>query len=197
MARTPYSSNHTRTSVMDISAVLNDSDSDSAAPPCTNTHRIQQAPSFTNHLPLRSRTHPASQNVPAISASGLTRPRAWSSSTHSSDGKDSSSRRASRPKYSEEEEAFIWFHRVDLRQEWDAVVHAFNQHFQHSHLRDKSGLECKLYRVLGANGVPQIREWRKRGSRMVEEVITYYGIIEWTNIRYPWMGPRYWPPRHW
>jgi hypothetical protein len=183
---------------MDISAVLNDTDSDSEELPHTNMHLTHQAASYTNNnLPVQSRSHPSHQRMLAQSDPALTHPRASWSSTQSSERTTSSPRRANRPKYSEEEEAFIWFHRLDLGQEWDTVVHAFNRQFRHSHLRDKSGLECKLYRVLSMHGVPQIREWRKRGSRMVEEVVTYYGIIEWTNIRYPWMGPRYWPPRDW
>jgi hypothetical protein len=82
-----------------------------------------------------------------------------------------------------------------LRQEWDTIVRAFNLQFRHSHLRDKSGLECKLYRVLVANRLPQIREWRKQGHRGVDEAIAYYGIIECTTVRYPWMGSPYWPPQ--
>jgi hypothetical protein len=190
----PCTSNRRRSSVMSISAVLNDSDIDSDERPRTNTDLTQQVASYPNHLPIRSRTHPSHQDVPPHAAPAANRPRAGSSSTQSSEETSSSPRRPNRPKYSEEEEAFIWFHRVDLRQEWDVVVDAFNRQFRHSYLRDKSGLECKLYRVLGAHGVPQIREWRKRGNRTVEE-ITYYGIVEWTNIRYPWMGPRYWAPR--
>lgn len=191
----PYPSNRRRPSVMSIAAVLNDPDDEPEPILPTNDHQTQPTTPYTNDLPIRSRTHPPHQEALAYSASTCTRPRADSSSTQSSDGMASSLRRPNRPKYSDEEIAFIWFHRVDLRQEWDVIVRAFNLQFRHSHLRDKSGLECKLYRVLGANSLPQIREWRKRGNRGAEEAIPYYGIIETTSIRYPWMGPRYWPPR--
>jgi hypothetical protein len=181
---------------MSISAILNDSDGDPEKLPRTNAHQAQQAASYTNNLPARSRTNPSPQETPPYLFSPFTRSRAGSTSTQSSEGA-ASPPRGNRPKYSAEEEAFIWFHRVDLRQEWDTIAHDFNQQFRHSHFRHKSGLECKLYRVLGAHRVPQIREWRKRGNQGVEEAITYYGIVEWTNIRYPWMGSRYWPPRRW
>ena len=197
-------------SVMKIASVLNDSDRDDEEPLSTNQHRKQQTDSYLAQVLIRSATHCSSQGLIARSASALTRPRAWSSSTQSSAEITSfarplacstrspverafSPRRANRPKYSVEEEAFIWFHRVDLDQEWDTVVRAFNRQFRRSHRRDKSGLECKLYRVLNHYGVPQIREWRRRGNRMVQEVTTYYGIIESTDIRYPWMGPRHRP----
>ena len=176
---------------MRISAVLNDS----------NTDRARQSTSYTNLLPIRRRSDASSLHMTTHSGPALTRPRTSSSSspTQSSERKASNPRRANRPKYSREEEAFIWFHRVDLAQEWDMVVRAFNDRFLHSHPRVKSGLECKLYRVLSHYGVPQIREWSKRDDRMVEEVTGYYnfGIIEATTIRYPWMGLRYWDPRAW
>ena len=182
---------------MRISAILNDSEE----PLRANTNRSRQPTSHTNPLPVRRRPHPSCQSMTAYSAPSLTPPRtsSSSSSTQSSERADSNPRRANRPKYSKEEEAFIWFHRVDLAQEWDMVVRAFNDRFPHSRPRLKSGLECKLYRVLSHNGIPQIREWRKRGDRMVEEVTGYYnfGIIEATTIRYPWMGLRYWDPRAW
>ena len=184
-----------RTSIMNISSILNHSDNDT---PGASIHRAQPPAPYVTPRSVR-RTHPARRSPPKYSAATLTRPLASSSTSPSAENIASSPRRANRPKYSEEEEAFIWFHRVDLAQEWDMVVRAFNARFRHSRPRPKSGLECKLYRVLIVYGVPQIREWRKRGGKMVEEVTGFrnYGIIEATFIRYPWMGPRYWPVEAW
>lgn len=204
-----YVSDRRRSSVMSISALLNNSDSDPErvlrtsaqqphqAPQAYHSHQAQQAQQaawHANNLPVRSRTNLYYEEELPATARG----RAGSSSTESSDGPTSPHRprRLNRPKYSDEEEAFIWFHRVDLREEWDTIVHAFNRQFPRSHRRHKSGLECKLYRVLVAFRVPQIRGWRKPGDAEDEEM-TYYGITEWTSIRYPWMGPAYWPLRRW
>lgn len=203
-----------RSSVMEIASVLNDSGTDHKEPLHTNQHRKQQTDSRLAQFLTQRAVHPSQQGTMGCSASAINRPRVWSLSTQPSRrvgspvspsggskrslvARASSPRRANRPKYSAEEEAFIWFHRVDLDQEWDTVVFAFNNHFRHSHHRDKSGLECKLYRVLSRYGIPQIREWRRRGNRMVQEVTTYHGIVETTHIRYPWMGPRHWPPQDW
>ena len=202
----------TRPSVMEIASVLNDSSSDHNDPLHTNEHRKQQTDSRLAQLLTQRAARPSRQGTTARSAPVTDRPRTSSSPTLSGRSgassvspsrcsrrslvtRASSPRRANRPKYSAEEEAFIWFHRVDLDQEWDTVVFAFNRQFQHSHHRDKSGLECKLYRILSHYGIPQIREWRRRGNRMVQEVTTYHGIVESTHIRYPWMGPRHWPPQ--
>jgi hypothetical protein len=182
-------------SIMSIAAVLNDADDETEQMLPPNDHQARPTASHTDRLSIRSRTHHPHQELPADSTSTLSRPRANSSSTQSSEAVASSPRRPSRAKYSEEEIAFIWFHRVDLRREWDTIVRAFNLRFRHSHLRRKSGLECKLYRVLDTHSVPQIREWRKRSKGGVQDAIPYYGIVEWTDIRYPWMGAQHWPPR--
>jgi hypothetical protein len=203
MARTPgrqghkQSASNRRTSVMTIAAVLNHSTHESEERPRTLPYRTRQAASCTSLVPIRTITHHSLPDMLAHSAPTVNHRRAWSSAARSPERRTSLPRRPNRPAYSKEEQAFIWFHRVDLNQEWDAVVRAFNTQFPHSNRRDKSGLECKLYRVLNHYKIPQIREWKQRGNHMVEEVVSYFGIIESTNIRYPWMGPRYWPPREW
>lgn len=93
-------------------------------------------------------------------------------------------RREFRPTYTEEEVNFIWYHREDLGLEWSLVCDAFNRQFPGRDVagRDKSGIQCKYYRHLENNGVPQVRQ-RDRTTSAAEN----YGMRANTGLWYPWM----------
>ncbi|KAL8999074.1 MAG: hypothetical protein Q9169_001962 [Polycauliona sp. 2 TL-2023] len=90
-------------------------------------------------------------------------------------------RREFRPTYTEEEVHFIWYHRVDLGWEWKEVLNAFHSQFP-GKLRGASGIQCKYYRHLENNGIPQVRQ-RDRKAMAAQE----YGIRARTSLWYPWM----------
>ncbi|KKZ62018.1 hypothetical protein EMCG_03479 [[Emmonsia] crescens] len=124
-------------------------------------------------------------------------------------------RRAPRPKYDEEEMYFIWYHRVDLRQEWKEVRESFNAQFPDRQRRGFQGIQCKYYRFIKDKKCPTLREQRRRrsggngggsgenGSENVSsgsdgdsrgnfnEDLPQYGVIKWTGVRFPWM--KEWP----
>ncbi|KAL8841456.1 MAG: hypothetical protein Q9170_000919 [Blastenia crenularia] len=88
-------------------------------------------------------------------------------------------RREFRPTYSEEEVNFIWYHREDLGWEWKEVLHAFNRQFPG---REVGGIQCKFYRHLENNGVPQVRRRDRTTSAAAR-----YGMRANTGLRYSWM----------
>ena len=88
-------------------------------------------------------------------------------------------RREFRPTYSEEEVNFIWYHREDLGWEWKDVRIAFNRQFPG---REIGGIQCKYYRHLENNGVPQVRR-RDRTTSAAER----YSMRANTGLWYPWM----------
>ncbi|KAI4190065.1 MAG: hypothetical protein L6R41_001031 [Letrouitia leprolyta] len=98
-------------------------------------------------------------------------------------------RREFRPTYTEEEVNFIWYHREDLGWDWSLICDAFNRQFPGRDVtgrdlagRDKSGIQCKYYRHLENNGVPQVRQ-RDRTTSAAEN----YGMRANTGLWYPWM----------
>ncbi|KAL4806437.1 hypothetical protein BDV18DRAFT_160505 [Aspergillus unguis] len=70
-------------------------------------------------------------------------------------------RRAPRPKYEEEEMYFIWYHRVDLGQEWREVRESFNRQFPQRQRAGFQGIQCKFYRFIKDKNVPTLREQRR------------------------------------
>lgn len=90
-------------------------------------------------------------------------------------------RRTFRPTYSEEEIDFIWYHRVDLGWEWNEILRAFNFQFPDRITREVGGIQCKYYRHLENNGLPQVR--RRVRTASIEE----YGMRAHTGRWYPWM----------
>ncbi|KAH8696084.1 hypothetical protein BGW36DRAFT_397720 [Talaromyces proteolyticus] len=103
-------------------------------------------------------------------------------------------RRAPRPKYMEEEMYFIWYHRIDLEEDWKECADAFNRQFP-TQGRNVQGIQCKFYRFINSKRCPTVREQRRLkddqlvGSRRPRaERLPKYGVIEWCNVWYPWMN---------
>lgn len=109
-------------------------------------------------------------------------------------------RRAPRPKYTDEEMYFIWYHRVDLDEEWRDCTEAFNKQFpgQGRSERNTQGIQCKFYRFINAKKCPTVREQRRlkdgefmacgRGGRSTRErLMPQFGVVEWCHVWYPWM----------
>ncbi|KAJ5150859.1 uncharacterized protein N7482_010111 [Penicillium canariense] len=116
------------------------------------------------------------------------------SSSSSNNGNDR--RRPPRPKYEEEEMYFIWYHRVDLCQEWKEVRESFNQQFPSRQRRGFQGIQCKFYRFIKEKKCPTLREQRRmrdgefmrEGASMgAESGAPRFGVREWANVWYPWM----------
>ncbi|KAF9883205.1 hypothetical protein FE257_003862 [Aspergillus nanangensis] len=104
-------------------------------------------------------------------------------------------RRPPRPKYEEEEMYFIWYHRVDLCQEWKEVRESFNRQFPNRQRRGFQGIQCKFYRFIKEKKCPTLREQRRmrdgeflrEGSGLVDSAAPRFGVIEWAGQWYPWM----------
>jgi hypothetical protein len=96
--------------------------------------------------------------------------------------------RAPRPKYSVEEDHFIWYQRIDLEKDWKEVSQAFNEYFQDRHRDGESGLQCRFYRILDSAGIPNIRSLKSSNDK---ERIDRFGLVEQTRYRYSWMLPRH------
>ena len=89
--------------------------------------------------------------------------------------------RAPRPTYSQEEDHFIWYHRIDLEKDWEAVSQAFNEYFQGRYRDGKAGLQCRLYRILCSAGTPAIRTLKRSNNR------GQFSLLARRRDRYPWM----------
>ncbi|KAL1991216.1 hypothetical protein VTN49DRAFT_5720 [Thermomyces lanuginosus] len=112
-------------------------------------------------------------------------------------------RRAPRPKYEEEEMYFIWYHRVDLEEEWKEVQRCFNRQFYHRGRaeRNTQGIQCKFYRFIKEKKCPTVREQRRLrdgefmggGRRSRNDRLPAYGVVKWCGIWFPWMRPEHAP----
>ncbi|CAG7950118.1 unnamed protein product [Penicillium nalgiovense] len=120
------------------------------------------------------------------------------SSVSSSSSTNGDRRRPPRPKYEEEEMYFIWYHRVDLCQEWKEVREAFNRQFPNRQRRGFQGIQCKFYRFIKEKKCPTLREQRRmRDGEFLREGASAsmgdhggapkFGVREYTNVWYPWM----------
>ena len=116
------------------------------------------------------------------------------SSSSSTNGTDR--RRPPRPKYEEEEMYFIWYHRVDLCQEWKEVRESFNRQFPNRQRRGFQGIQCKFYRFIKEKKCPTLREQRRmRDGEFLREGAALgpdsgaprFGVVEWAHVWYPWM----------
>ncbi|PWY92908.1 hypothetical protein BO70DRAFT_21551 [Aspergillus heteromorphus CBS 117.55] len=104
-------------------------------------------------------------------------------------------RRPPRPKYEEEEMYFIWYHRVDLCQEWKEVRESFNQQFPSRQRRGFQGIQCKFYRFIKEKQCPTLREQRRmrdgdflrEGAGITDSASPRFGVIDWAGVWYPWM----------
>lgn len=128
------------------------------------------------------------QPNPAYPSLNVRQHRASSVTSRTGSASRSSQPRPPRPKYSEEEDHFIWYQRIDLEKDWKEVSHAFNAHFQDRHRDGESGLQCRFYRILDANGVPNIRSLKNSNDK---ERIAQFGLVKQTRHRYGWMQARH------
>ena len=113
------------------------------------------------------------------------------SSTSSTNAADR--RRPPRPKYEEEEMYFIWYHRVDLGQEWKEVRECFNRQFPNRPREGFQGIQCKFYRFIKEKKCPTVREQRRmrdgeflQGSQR-DRSAPRFGVVEQVGVWYPWM----------
>lgn len=94
---------------------------------------------------------------------------------------------------------FIWYHRVDLCQEWKEVRHAFNRQFPDRQRCGFQGIQCKFYRFLKEKKCPTLREQRRmRDGDFLKEgasaalagehgAAPKFGVREYTDFCYSWM----------
>jgi hypothetical protein len=125
---------------------------------------------------------------PHYTQSNVKQRRTSSASSRTGSVSRSTQPRAPRPKYSVEEDHFIWYQRIDLDKDWKEVSHAFNEHFFDRHRDGESGLQCRFYRTLSAAGIPNIRSLKNSSDK---ERIAQYGLVKLTRHRYKWMEPRH------
>ncbi|KAJ5102744.1 hypothetical protein N7532_003273 [Penicillium argentinense] len=162
------------------------------------THSSASGPAPGSHMFLSYRpsfTSTQGESVPSSPDPYHPRERYDSvSSTSSNNGADR--RRPPRPKYEEEEMYFIWYHRVDLCQEWKEVRESFNRQFPSRQRRGFQGIQCKFYRFIKEKKCPTLREQRRmRDGEFLREGAALgpdsgaprFGVIEWANVWYPWM----------
>ncbi|CDM36322.1 hypothetical protein DTO013E5_6778 [Penicillium roqueforti] len=117
------------------------------------------------------------------------------SSVSSASSTNGDRRRPPRPKYEEEEMYFIWYHRVDLSQEWKEVRAAFNRQFHDRQRSGFQGIQCKFYRFIKEKKCPTLREQRRmrdgeflrEGASAAHGATPKYGVRQYTNVWYPWM----------
>ncbi|KAI5303234.1 component of the polarisome [Ascosphaera pollenicola] len=171
------------------------------------SHSYEQHPSLQYHRSTYDNgIYSPSQEYPGQATDGSTRrsssidsspgPRRERFPSISSNGSSAvhERRRPPRPKYDEEEMYFIWYHRVDLRQEWRDVRESFNAQFANRPRNGFQGIQCKYYRFIKEKKCPTLREQRRRrsesdGVREPGDNLPAYGVVRWTKIRYPWMRP--------
>ncbi|KAH2997498.1 hypothetical protein KXV72_009362 [Aspergillus fumigatus] len=111
-------------------------------------------------------------------------------SVSSSSSNAAERRRPPRPKYEEEEMYFIWYHRVDLCQEWKEVRENFNRQFPNRQRRGFQGIQCKFYRFIKEKKCPTLREQRRmrdgeflrEGSTMIDSGAPRFGVVEWAQV---------------
>ncbi|KKK12673.1 hypothetical protein P175DRAFT_0510060 [Aspergillus ochraceoroseus IBT 24754] len=154
-----------------------------------------------NHHPYRESTAssqdqafmPYRPRSTESSPGGYSRDRYDSVSSSSSNAPER--RRPPRPKYEEEEMYFIWYHRVDLCQEWKEVRESFNRQFPSRQRRGFQGIQCKFYRFIREKKCPTLRQQRRmrdgeflrKGSGLAESNGPRFGVVEWMGVWYPWM----------
>lgn len=145
----------------------------------TSHHADQQFLNYKPNSPLSSPDYYSRDRHDSVSSS---------SSTNAADR-----RRPPRPKYEEEEMYFIWYHRVDLSQEWREVRESFNRQFPNRPRDGFQGIQCKFYRFIKEKNCPTVREQRRmrdgeflQGSPRERRAPTF-GVIEWVGVWYPWM----------
>jgi len=98
-----------------------------------------------------------------------------------------------RPAYTTEEVHFIWYLRIDRGYLWPDIKNAFNARFSHrsGDIRKVSGLQCRYYRLLDQNGMPQVRNIPRTA-----DVVQRYGMRAnlaraGQRVPYSWLGGEY------
>lgn len=165
-------------------------------------HFSQQAQVFVSYHHNNQLRGSTSTNHSSLSAPSSPDPyhsRERYSSVSSSSSTNGDRRRPPRPKYEEEEMYFIWYHRVDLCQEWKEVREAFNRQFPSRQRRGFQGIQCKFYRFIKEKKCPTLREQRRmRDGEFLRDGASAaltgdgggapkFGVREYTNVWYPWM----------
>lgn len=103
-------------------------------------------------------------------------------------------RRPPRPKYDEEEMYFIWYHRVDLDEEWKDVQESFNRQFPGRQRNGFQGIQCKFYRFIKDKQCPSVRSQRhhlRDGDYGRNHDLSKFGVIQFAGVWYPWMRPEH------
>ncbi|KAF7593990.1 hypothetical protein BBP40_010387 [Aspergillus hancockii] len=195
----PSSMPSSRKSRMAIDSLLNPSgESDNS------TSQLHYAHPGSQYSPLYPPSPSHHYFYPSYAESHHHHPYRESSGAYSRDRYDSVSssssnaperRRPPRPKYEEEEMYFIWYHRVDLCQEWKEVRESFNRQFPSRQRRGFQGIQCKFYRFIKEKKCPTLREQRRmrdgeflrEGSGLVDSAAPRFGVVEWMGVWYPWM----------
>lgn len=144
----------------------------------------------TNPNSLICRVDQQQQQPPPPANPDMTTPqnRALSESSRATSRSQSAQTRPPRPKYSMEEDHFIWYQRIDLEKDWKEVSQAFNEYFRDRHRDGESGLQCRFYRILDAAGLPNIRSLKNSNDK---ERIAHFSLVKQTPYRYGWMLPKH------
>ncbi|ETN46573.1 uncharacterized protein HMPREF1541_00758 [Cyphellophora europaea CBS 101466] len=101
------------------------------------------------------------------------------------------------PAYTPEEMLFTWYHRTDLKLDWDVVEYLYNKCFNRWP-RQKGGLQCKFYRYIADWGVARVRV-QKRTSQIRKTVsdtdhdlwTAEFGVTKCTDHIFGWMLPEH------
>lgn len=181
-----------RRNSMAIRNMLNPSDSDNRGYRSPSQSTLSGADDIGSsaHTPRAGRSSHRSGASSAGGTQSSTQSHSPSASSHTSLSSRSSlspevpaRTRTFRPAYDREEIFFIWFHRIDLGCQWDEVLTEYTKEFPGA-ARDKSGLQCKFYRILRDYQIPKMRDQSKYTSDMQR-----YGMWANTRLRYKWMQP--------
>ncbi|KIW63480.1 hypothetical protein PV04_10312 [Phialophora macrospora] len=90
-------------------------------------------------------------------------------------------------KYDPEQAYWIWYHRIDLGEEWDEVIEKYSVQFGEP--RGKSGIQTKYYRVLNEHRVEAVRLQRKGRKKKRRAPGNTFGVVQRTTERFAWMRP--------
>ena len=168
--------------------------------PRPRSHSFQLPPLVRPH-PSRRHTgpFPAMQPIPdrSISQYGTLPPlldtESFQQSMPSNLARRTSTARAPRPKYEEQQGFFIWYHRTDLGEPWDEVLREFEAEF--GQRRPKGGLQCKFYRLLDQWEVEKVRAQARSAQDSPRDRIGAYGVVQRTTERCRWMRPEHYHAR--
>lgn len=163
---------------MNIEDILNPCDEDTKRSP--GSLQGNRAPRFGQH------SHAADTSARSLECSRPPPPHRGSGSP------DVPSRtRAFRPAYSDEEQHFIWYLRIDCGYSWTAIADFYNARFSQDGegRREIPGLQCRFYRTTEANGLPNVREMRR--TRHTVQRCAMREITGYTREKYSWLDGRH------